>query len=211
VKTRVRMIAIALSAALAASGPLATAFAVEPWPTGSVRVAVDARRVAGGDRYATAVAIAREGFPGWADVSHVIIASGENRSLPDAVSAGGLVWAYDAPLLLVKGGAVPQSVRIALAEIRSANPTATVTVVGGSAAVSGACVNQLKSIVGAANVERPWTGAGRPDRERDRRGRLLRCSRPFCRFGEDRSARALRDEDQGPSGDAERAFCAGVF
>lgn len=160
-KTLSRLIAITLAAAVVASGSLSVASAVEPWPAGGVRVAVDARRIAGPDRYATAVAIARDGFPGWTDVSHVAIASGENRSLPDAVSAGGLVWAYDAPLLLVKGTEVPQSVRTALAEIRSANTTVKITVVGGTAAVSGACVSQLESIVGTANVERPWAGGDR--------------------------------------------------
>jgi len=156
-----RWIAVTLLTAVAMPVFASTAVAAEPWPAGGIRVALDARRVAGADRYATAVAVAREGFPGWTNVSHVVIASGENRALPDAVAAGGLVWAYDAPLLLVQGASIPASVQTALNQIRSANSTVTVTVVGGTAAVSDACVAQLKSIVGVGNVERPWPGGDR--------------------------------------------------
>jgi len=160
-KVRSRSVALALVVVFVMSGPISASVALESWPAGGIRVAVDAHRISGSDRYATAISVAREGFPGWTDVSHVVIASGENRALADAVAAGGLVWAYDAPLLLVKGGEVPPSVRTVLAEIRSANPTVTVTVVGGTAAVSAACVSQLKAIVGVANVERPWAGGDR--------------------------------------------------
>ncbi|PKQ37201.1 MAG: hypothetical protein CVT59_09095 [Actinobacteria bacterium HGW-Actinobacteria-1] len=138
----------------------APAMAVE-WPAGGVRVALDARRISGSDRYGTSVAIAREGFPGWAGVSHVVIASGETRALPDAVAAGGLVWAYDAPLLLVRGTGVPQAVRVALQEIRSANSTVTVTIVGGTAAVSQACANEIGVIMGQDSVVRPFSGGDR--------------------------------------------------
>ncbi|TDB39707.1 MAG: hypothetical protein D9V44_01750 [Actinobacteria bacterium] len=140
--------------------PAGSAMAIE-WPAGGVRVALDARRVAGPDRYGTSVAIAREGFPGWTDVAHVVIASGETRALPDAVAAGGLVWAYDAPLLLVRGTNVPPAVRTALQEIRSANATLTVTIVGGTAAVSQACANEIGAIVGHDAVERPFNGGDR--------------------------------------------------
>ncbi|MGB4594236.1 MAG: hypothetical protein WBI63_10780, partial [Coriobacteriia bacterium] len=61
----------------------APAFAAE-WPAGSIRVALDAQRIAGPDRYATAVATARHGFPAWTGVTHVVIASGETRSAADA-------------------------------------------------------------------------------------------------------------------------------
>ncbi|MGB4593072.1 MAG: cell wall-binding repeat-containing protein, partial [Coriobacteriia bacterium] len=72
------------------------------------------------------------------------------------LAAGGLVWAYDAPLLLVQSGSVPAAVRTALSEMRSANDTVTITIVGGPQSVTSACVSQLKSIAGAANVEQPW-------------------------------------------------------
>ncbi len=140
--------------------PATPAMAVE-WPAGGVRVALDARRLSGPDRYGTSVAIARDGFPGWAGVTHVVIASGETRALPDAVAAGGLVWAYDAPLLLVRGTTVPSVVRAALQEIRSANASVTVTIVGGTAAVSQACANEIRAIVGQDAVLRPFNGGDR--------------------------------------------------
>lgn len=156
--SRAGLVAIAVAVAVVWPGTQALG---ATWPSGSVRVALDARRVAGSDRYGTAVATARDGFPAWTGVSHVIIASGETRSIADALAAGGLVWAYDAPLLLVQSGSVPASVRTALSEIRSANGTVTVTVVGGPRSVTAACVGQIKSIVGAANVEQPWTTGDR--------------------------------------------------
>ncbi|KAF0207233.1 MAG: cell wall-binding repeat-containing protein [Actinomycetota bacterium] len=155
-KSRSHIIAVALAAVVLASIPISSASALVSWPAGGVRVALDSSRIAGVDRYGTAVAIAREGFSGWTGVSRVVIACGENRSLADAVSAGGLVWAFDAPLLLVAGKEVPLSVRTALTEIRSANTSLTVTIVGGTGAVSAACASQVKSIVGTATVERPW-------------------------------------------------------
>lgn len=142
---------------IAAVAMTATPALAADWPDGSIRVALDAGRIAGADRYATAVATARHGFPEWTGVTHVVIASGENRSIADALAAGGLVWAYDAPLLLVQSGSVPASVRAALTEMRSVNGTVTVTVVGGPRSVTSVCLSQLKSIVGAANVEQPWT------------------------------------------------------
>ncbi|MCE5190386.1 MAG: cell wall-binding repeat-containing protein [Actinomycetia bacterium] len=139
----------------------AAAASAAPWPAGAVHVALDARRVAGPNRYDTSVAIARDGYPAWADVAHVVIASGETRALADAVSASGLVWAYDAPLLLVQRSGLPQVVRTALQEIRSANGTVTVTIVGGTAAVSTACANQIAGIVGQGSIVRPLVGADR--------------------------------------------------
>ncbi|MHB1340528.1 MAG: cell wall-binding repeat-containing protein [Coriobacteriia bacterium] len=151
---------IAIAVVIAVIWPAAQALGAA-WPSGSVRVALTADRIAAPDRYGTAVAAARAGFPAWTDVTHVVIASGETRSVADALAAGGLVWAYDAPLMLVQSGALPPSVRAALNEIRSANGTVTVTVVGGPRSVSAACVTQIKNIVGASNVEQPWVTGDR--------------------------------------------------
>ncbi|MDO9556226.1 MAG: cell wall-binding repeat-containing protein [Coriobacteriia bacterium] len=132
-----------------------------PWPDGSVRVAVNVERISGPTRYDTAAAIARTAFPGWTDVSHVIIASGLDRSLADPLAAGGLCWAYDAPLLLVDGKSVPGATQAALREIVSMNTTVAVTVVGGASAVSASCMTLLQQIVGVGRVERPFAGADR--------------------------------------------------
>jgi lipoprotein-anchoring transpeptidase ErfK/SrfK len=119
-------------------------------------VALSTGRVAGADRYGTAVAVARTGYPGWAGVKRVIIASGDSGSLSDPLAAASLCWAYDAPLLLTRPGSVPADVRGALDEMRSVNGTITVTVVGGSSAVRGSAVAELEGIVGPGNVEQPW-------------------------------------------------------
>jgi putative cell wall-binding protein len=131
------------------------------WPDGSIRVALDAQRISGPTRYDTAAAIARSAYPGWTGVSRVIIASGLDRSLADPLAAGGLCWAYNAPLLLVDGTSVPAATQAALREIVSANTTVTVTIVGGGSAVSSACMSSLGRIVGPGRVERPFAGADR--------------------------------------------------
>lgn len=151
-KTSAKLILL-LVVLMSALAPTATSFAAE-WPSGGVRVALDARRIGGADRYATSVAIARDGFPGWTDVDHVVITSGEGKAIADAVAAGGLVWAYEAPLMLVKGKSVPPSVRTALQEIRSANETVTVTIVGGTPSVASACARQIEEITGPGSVRR---------------------------------------------------------
>lgn len=149
----------AVVVAIPATGIAATRSVV--WPDGTVRVSIDAERVYGATRFDTAAAIARSAFPGWIDVSHVVVASGLDKSLVDALAASGLCWAYQAPLLLVADTSVPEATRIALQEIVSANTTVTVSVVGGSAAVSAACVAALEGIVGAGQVEQPFAGADR--------------------------------------------------
>lgn len=133
------------------------------WPTGTHRVALTTRRIAGPDRYATAVASARAVWPGWTGIERVIIASGEQSSLSDPLVAGSLCWAYDAPLLLVRRDSVPADVRTALEQIRAANPKVDVTVVGGPGAVGPAVVAELGALVAPGTVEQPWTTGTRYD------------------------------------------------
>lgn len=64
-------------------------------------------RIAGNDRYATANAISREGFP--IHASTMFITSGAN--FPDAISAVPAAVALDAPLLLTTPNQLPNSVR----------------------------------------------------------------------------------------------------
>lgn len=114
-------------------------------------------RVAGADRYDTAVAIARSsfdsaGFKSWPLVKHVVIASGEDRAAADPLSAAGLCYTYDAPLLLVSSTKVASSVKTALKEIVAANGKITVHIVGGPASVPDARYNEIAAAVGAPNV-----------------------------------------------------------
>ena len=131
------------------------------WPSSSVRVSVAASRLGGTDRYATATTIAAQCYPGWKDVSHVVIASGATTGLADPLAAASLCWAQRAPLLLVSGSTLPSVTRTALEQIVSANTTVTVTIIGSSKAVTSACERSIAAIVGAAQVERGFAGRDR--------------------------------------------------
>jgi lipoprotein-anchoring transpeptidase ErfK/SrfK/putative cell wall-binding protein len=152
------LLVLALSACLVSVSAPATAVT---WPAGTHRIALQVTRLEGPNRYETAVAVARAGWPGWADVDHVIVASGEDRAFADPLVAGSLCWAYDAPLLLVRYGDVPAAVRAALREIKAANGTVKVTVVGGTASVSTSVTGQMAAILGPGSVEQPWDGGDR--------------------------------------------------
>lgn len=156
------VVSVLVVALLSAGAPL-PASAAAPWPAGTFRVALDVTRTSGPDRYETAVAIARDTFPGWTGVDHVVVSSGEDRALADPLSAGALCWAYDAPLLLVTSTDVPPAVQTALEEIRSVNGAVRITVVGGPAAVSEDVVGQLGAIFGEENVTRPVSVGDRYD------------------------------------------------
>lgn len=153
-------IAVAIAALLLAQS--IPAFA-GTWPAGTHRVSLTVNRIAGDDRYATSVAAARAGWPGWAGVDRVIIASGEDRALADPLAAGSLCWAYDAPLLLVRGGSIPPVVKAALQEIRAVNPLVDVTVVGGTGSVGAAVTSEIAGIVAPGMVEQPWVVGDRYD------------------------------------------------
>lgn len=87
--------------------------------TGAVSAAVESElrtyspsvtRVAGNDRYDTAVRLTRSAFPDGAD--EVYIATGS--TFPDALAGGPVVGRADAPFLLVPGRCVPPVVRAEL-------------------------------------------------------------------------------------------------
>jgi len=110
-------------------------------------------RIAGSDRYSTAVAIAKSAWPGWAGITHVVIASGEDRSASDPLAASGLSWAYHgAPILLVSSKSTPSSVRIALSQIRAANGPIALHIVGGTASVPSARVTELRAAAGSGST-----------------------------------------------------------
>lgn len=92
-------------------------------------------RLAGQDRVATSVEVARAG---WADADHVLVATAVDY--PDAVAAAALAGALQAPVLLTAPNALSPEVSAALAELE----TTTVTVLGGKAAVSPAVVRELR-------------------------------------------------------------------
>lgn len=139
----------------------ASAVAGPAWPAGVSRVAVPTVRVAGPSRFSTAVSAARVGYPGWVGVHDVIIASGDDRAASDPLSASGLCWALDAPLLLTSAKRTPAETAAALREIVAVNGPVNVIVVGGRGSVPAKRITELGRIVGAARVQQPWRSGSR--------------------------------------------------
>ena len=112
------------------------------------------RRVAGGDRYATAAAVAAE-LPA---SGRAFLTEGEHadpaRGWPDAVSASPLAAFVRAPVLLTARDALPEATTRALAD-RGVEET---VVIGGPAAVSDAVMAQLEE---AGHGPRRVSGATR--------------------------------------------------
>lgn len=95
-------------------------------------------RLAGPDRFATAVAVSQASYPSGASV--VFVASG--LDFPDALSAGPAAANLGGPLLLTNRNTLPSAVA---AEITRLNP-GTIYVVGGPSVVSTAVENALIAI-----------------------------------------------------------------
>ncbi|MBA2694333.1 MAG: cell wall-binding repeat-containing protein, partial [Actinobacteria bacterium] len=93
-------------------------------------------RVAGEDRYDTAAKIA---LLSGSDVPLVYVASGADRSYPDALAGASAAARDDAPVLLTKQDRIPDSVRAALDELRPRR----IVVLGGDGAVSDGVFRQL--------------------------------------------------------------------
>ncbi|HVM54529.1 MAG TPA: cell wall-binding repeat-containing protein [Acidimicrobiales bacterium] len=97
-------------------------------------------RIAGADRYETAVRISSAAFTGGAEA--VVLASGE--SFPDGLTAGPLAALHDAPVLLTTRDALPP---ITARELERLAPE-RVFVVGGTAAVADEVVAEIRAIAG---------------------------------------------------------------
>ena len=92
--------------------------------------AADVSRVAGSDRYGSAVALSKTLFPSGASVAY--IATGVN--FPDALAGGPLAGTSKAPMLLVPGRCITNAVRTELERLGVTG----VVLLGGEGAVSGA-------------------------------------------------------------------------
>lgn len=104
-------------------------------------------RSAGTDRYATAAAMARAGFPGSA--ATVYLATGEN--FPDGLAAGNAAGRVGGPLLLTRAGVLPSVTRQALIDLSPSH----VVIVGGPDVVSDAVMAAVRDAAGpGATVER---------------------------------------------------------
>ena len=103
---------------------------IDPDPTGPV-----VKRLAGADRYGTAVAVAKSRFPGEQPI--VFIATGENH--PDALVAAAPAGTRSAPVLLVTKDRIPTSVS---KELLALDPS-QIYVIGGTNAISASVAIKL--------------------------------------------------------------------
>jgi peptidoglycan-N-acetylglucosamine deacetylase len=110
-----------------------------------------ASRIAGPDRFQTAVAVSQDAFPSGASVAYVATGA----TFPDALSGGAAAGVETAPMLLTAPTQLPVPVRTELVRL---NP-GRIMVVGGTGSVSDAVTADLATI---APVERV-AGANRFD------------------------------------------------
>ena len=101
-------------------------------------------RVAGDDRYGTAIALSQAVFPSGAPT--VVVASGE--AFPDALAASAVAGANGGPLLLTAHDVLPEAVAW---ELRRLSPS-RVVVLGGSRAVSDAVLGAIRNVTGVTPV-----------------------------------------------------------
>ena len=101
--------------------------------------APDVQRVAGADRYSTAVAVSAATYAA-NSVSHVYIATGQ--SFPDGLTVGPVAGWWKGPLLLVPGSRLPAEVA---AELRRLDPT-NVVIVGGSGVVTDGVRQAIRAL-----------------------------------------------------------------
>ena len=133
---RIALPALAALALVAGSSAAVAAPTQAPGATPAAAAAITKARLAGADRYKTAVAISKANFT--APQEWVVVASGQ--AFPDALGAGPMAALLEAPLLLVpQSGTLPSSVAAELDRLQTQN----IIVVGGPGAVSNSMVGQL--------------------------------------------------------------------
>jgi putative cell wall-binding protein len=101
-------------------------------------------RLAGRDRYATAVAVSKSVAP--SGTTEVVLATGS--SFPDALAAGPLAARLSGVLLITGSGALPSVVASELGRLRPSR----ITVIGGVGAVSAGVAAQARTAAGGGKV-----------------------------------------------------------
>lgn len=94
------------------------------------------KRLMGEDRYRTAVAVSKEGWPDGSN--YVILATGEN--FPDALSAAPLAKKYKAPILLTGRDVLNVDTALELRRLK----VRQVYIIGGEGVISGSIENDIK-------------------------------------------------------------------
>jgi putative cell wall-binding protein len=111
------------------------------------------QRLAGADRFETAVAVAKQTHPSGAQT--VFLASG--RNFPDALSGSALAARNSAPLLLVEPGGLPPVVATQLMAFKPSR----VVLLGGEATISASVASAVSSVLGAGVTVERIAGADR--------------------------------------------------
>ena len=119
--------------------------AAEPSPAPSSATVPVTARIAGADRFATAVAISQVSFPSGADAA--VVATG--RGFADALAGGAAAVLLGAPVLLVETDHVPA---VVAAELTRLDPE-RVVLLGGEVALTAAVADQVQQASGVP-VER---------------------------------------------------------
>jgi len=105
-------------------------------------------RIAGVDRFATAVEVSRAVYPDGTGV--VYLAAGYN--FPDALAAGPAAAAEGGPILLASRDVIPAATRNELLRL---SPT-TVVILGGEVALSSDIDAQIAALLPTATIDRRW-------------------------------------------------------
>lgn len=98
--------------------------------------AVNTKRISGTDRYATSIAISKEG---WTQCDYAILTSGENY--PDALSAAPLAKKYNCPIILTSKYSLSDDI---ISELKRLN-VKEVFILGGTGVIDNNIDTQLKS------------------------------------------------------------------
>jgi putative cell wall-binding protein len=110
--------------------------------------ALQTRRLAGADRYATAASISVSEFDPGVAVAYVV--TGEK--FPDALAAGAAAGRESGPVLLTRFGSLPSQTRAELARLKPKR----VIVVGGPSVIADGVLAEIRAAVGSVPVERVW-------------------------------------------------------
>jgi putative cell wall-binding protein len=116
---------------------------------------VDVERIAGQNRFETAVAVAKAAHPTGAQ--RVLVASG--RTFPDALAGAALAGTADAPLLLTERDSVPAATSAGINELGAS----TIYLLGGTATISSGVESSLaaggRTVIRIAGTDRYETAA----------------------------------------------------
>jgi putative cell wall-binding protein len=121
---------------------------------GAYEIRPPALRTYSATRYGQAWGVALRTYPGFAGVTDVVIACGDDRAAADPLAAAGLCWTYDAPLLLTSATTLTIETRSAFTMLATLPHVAPlrVHVVGGTGSVPQARLDDIAAIVGPSAV-----------------------------------------------------------